>query len=202
VLLQNIVKITFHGNTRRSLLRCSLFCLLLAGCTSQPETDKKLISTFPGTIAKIVDNDEGLLHGISLGMPVEEVKKKSLPGDSLSSASDNYLFYEAMLDSLAEYTYECEFDEKGLRALTLMIYRKGETQADALFADFKNYFTKKYGQPEDMGFGYIWNAPAGKRPARITLKDESTEYLYGVISVSFYDSAFEARPTAKDSLSL
>jgi hypothetical protein len=178
------------------------FLLLLAGCSSQPEANKKIIAGFSGTVVKIIDNDEGLLHGIALGMTETEVKKNALPGDSLSSTSASYLLYEEKLDSLIEYTYECEFDEKGLSALTLMIYRKGETQADALFADLKNYFTKKYGQPEDAGFGYIWNAPAGKRPARITLKDESEEYLYGVISVSFYDSSFEARPTTRDSLAL
>lgn len=179
-----------------------IIILLLAACSAEPAADKKIIAGFSGTVVQIIDNDEGLLHGITLGMTEAEVKKKALPGDSLSSTSASYLLYEEKLDSSFEYTYECEFDAKGLSALTLMVYRKGETQADALFADFKNYFTKKYGQPEDVGFGYIWNAPAGKRPARITLKDESEEYLYGVISVSFYDSAFEARPTAGDSLAL
>jgi hypothetical protein len=179
-----------------------ILVLLLAACSSEPAADKKIIAGFSGTVVQIIDNDQGLLHGITLGMTEAEVKKNALPGDSLSSTSAGYLLYEEKLDSSFEYTYECEFDTKGLSALTLMVYRKGETQADALFADLKNYFTKKYGQPEDVGFGYVWNAPAGKRPARITLKDESEEYLYGVISVSFYDSSFEARPTTNDSLAL
>jgi hypothetical protein len=177
----------------------SLF--ILAGCSSEPSPKKEIVSQFTGIVPRVMDNDDGIFHGIELGMTSEEVKKKVLPGDSLSTSTENeYLFFEAKIDSANEYTYECSFDAKGLNAVTLMIYQKKESSAAQLFTDFKNYFTKKYGTPYDAGFGYIWEVPAGKRPAKITLREESEEYLYGVVSVEFYDRSFEPRPPARDSL--
>ncbi|MGL5890663.1 MAG: hypothetical protein ACRC3B_12295 [Bacteroidia bacterium] len=178
-----------------------LTLFILAGCSSEPSPKKEIVSQFTGIVPRVMDNDEGIFHGIELGMTADEVKKKALPGDSLSAATEsNYLFFEAKIDSAAEYTYECSFDAKGLSTLTLMIYQKKETSAAQLFTDFKNYFTKKYGNPFDAGFGYIWEIPAGKRPAKITLREESDEYLYGVVSVEFYDRSFEPRPVSSDSL--
>jgi hypothetical protein len=178
-----------------------LMLFILTGCSSEPAPKKEIISQFSGIVPLVMDNDEGIFHGIELGMTVDEVKKKALPGDSLSTSTEkDYLFYEARLDSSTEYTYECSFDAKGLSSVTLMIYQKKESSSAQLFADFKNYFTKKYGTPYDVGFGFIWEVPAGKRPAKITLREESEEYLYGVVSVEFYDRAFEPRPAGKDSL--
>lgn len=179
------------------------FVFILAGCSSEPAPKKEIISQFTGVLPRVVENDEGLFHGIELGMTAEEVKKKILQGDSLSSSTGNdYLFFEAKIDTTTEYNYECSFDTKGLSTVTLMIYQKAETSSAQLFNDFKNYFTKKYGTPYDAGFGYIWEVPTGKRPAKITLREESGEYLYGVISVEFYDRSFEPRPSTKDTLVL
>lgn len=174
--------------------------LLLSGCTSS-KPNRELVSEFKGVLPWVMDNDEGLLHGIELGMTTDEVRKHALPNDSLSDPSVDFLFFEAHLDSLHSYTYECSFDEKGLNTITLMIYLVNENSAASSFADFKTFFTKKYGTPNDIGVGYTWEVTTGKRPAKIELI-ERTDYLYGVLQINFFDRSFEARPQAGDSLVL
>lgn len=191
----------FQSTMRLTLVVPVSICLLLAACSSAPDPKKELVASFQGLLPLVVDNDEGLLHGIELGMTIEEVKKHALKSDSLSDLGADFLFYEATVDSQRTYTYECNFDVKGLHTLSLLIYQKDQPSAAQLFTDFKNYYTKKYGAPVDAGIGYIWEVPAGKRPAKILL-EEKTDYLYGVVSVHIYDRSFEPRPSSSDTLVL
>jgi hypothetical protein len=183
---------------RFPLFFCFGFFLLSAvGCSTTPE--RQVVSDFKGVLPRVMDNDEGLLHGIELGMSKEEVSKHVLPGDSLSDSGINLLEFEDQLDSSITYFYECHFDEKGLKSIILMIYLTKENSAAVLFSDFKTYFTKKYGSPDDIGVGYTWDAPKGKRPAKIQL-EEPTGYLYGVLQITFLDRDFSARPASNDTL--
>ncbi|GAB4138454.1 MAG: hypothetical protein Fur0041_13430 [Bacteroidia bacterium] len=170
-----------------------MLTLSLFSCNEaeEPRSNTTLVSQFNGVLPAIMRNDDSLFHGIALGMTQEEVKRTAQKPDSLSQEEKGYLFYEGRISSGKEYTWECTFDEKGLASVTVDIYLKDEETAGPQFDDFRNYFTKKYGTPEDTGESLIWTV-SGKRPARIELYQEF-EYAHGKLALYFYDSSFSPR---------
>jgi hypothetical protein len=171
-------------------------------CSSTPPAPPtKYVSQFKGLLPQIMDNDSGLFHGILLGMKPEEVKHFSIKSDSLSLEDKETLIYEGKLEGAKEYTYECNFDEKGLHTVILEIHLKDEPNADSLLADFNRYFTLRYG-PADESRGILsWNPSGGTRPARIEL-EEDPDYTYGKLTISFFDQSFDKAPQDGDSIVL
>lgn len=164
---------------------------LIAACSSEPEKKKDIVEQFPGLLASIVQNDEGIFHGISLGMSLDEVKKNVPATDSMSKLEENKYLFEGKLAPSKEYSYECTFDAKGLNDLTLDIYLKDQPDADSLYMDFSNYFSKRYGMPEVEEGITIWATSEGKRPARIILEKEE-DYNYGKLTIIFFDKSFDS----------
>ena len=183
------------------LLKLSVCCLFFVGCSSTPEPNKLIVSQFQGLVPLVMQNDEGLFHGIQLGMTVAEVKKNVTTGDSLSSEEKNYLLFEGKLAPTTIYDYDCNFDEKGLKDITLDIHLKGEKNADSLYADFKNYFSKRYCAPSESDGTTIWISTEGKRPAKIVLQEEE-DYLYGKLTIAFFDKTYDPQIISNDSLVL
>lgn len=188
------------------VLTAPFFCLFLAACSSTPEPETEIISQFKGQLPLIVENDSGLLHGISLGMTPEEVKKNALEEDSLGidDPAGMTLLFERRLtaDRKKEYTYECKFDNKGLYELTLEIHLKDQPDADSLYMDFANYYSKRYGMAQTPEGRTMWVTDEGKRPAKIILEDNTAEYNYGKLTIVFFDRSFDPPPSASDSLLL
>jgi hypothetical protein len=183
------------------LLLFIICCSFIAACSSEPEVKKDIVSQFSGVLPSIMQNDEGLFHGITLGMTLEEVQKHAQPSDSMSKLEENKYLFEGKLSQSKEYAYECDFDSKGLNDITLDIYLKDEQNADSLFTDFSNYFSKRYGMPVLAEGIATWTADEGKRPAKIILEKEE-EYQYGKLTITFFDKNFDAPPTVADTLSI
>jgi hypothetical protein len=176
-------------------------CTLFAACSSEPEPKKDIVSQFKGVLPAIMQNDEGLFHGMTLGMTLEEVQKYVPASDSMSKLEENIYLFEGKISASKEYAYECDFDAKGLNDITLDIYLKDEQNADSLFTDFSNYFSKRYGMPVVAEGVATWTANEGKRPAKIILEKEE-EYQYGKLTITFFDKNFDAPATESDSLPL
>lgn len=164
--------------------------IYLASCSSDPEPDNSLVGQFKGVLPALVQNDSNLFHGIALGMNKEEVKKFVLKTDSLAVEDQEYLQYEGRLGPGQEYIYDCLFDDKGLRDLTIDIFLKNDKNAHVLFTDFRNYFTKKYGPPTDSIMFWSWEVKSGSRPAIIDLIEEE-DWGYGKLQIAMYDRDFE-----------
>jgi hypothetical protein len=176
-------------------------CLFIAACSSAPEPKKDIVNQFQGLLPKIIQNDEGVFHGISLGMSLDEVKKNIPATDSMSLIEENKYLFEGKLSPNKEYSYECDFDTKGLNGITLDIYLKDEKNADSLFTDFSNYFSKRYGMPTASDGTDTWISNEGKRPAKIILEKEE-DYQYGKLTISFFDKSFDPPATNSDSLAI
>lgn len=173
----------------RNLIPALFAIAFLASCSSEPEINNKLVGTHTPLVQKIFYSDDSLLHGISLGMKKDEVKKMLAPGDSLTEEEDDYLLAEGRYDQSKYYTWECEFDSAGLFSITLDIYLTDEQNATEWYKDITAYFTDKYGNPTDDGLALTWEIKNAKRPARLELY-EDTDYPYGKLSVYYYDLAF------------
>ncbi|HET6990864.1 MAG TPA: hypothetical protein VFJ43_06045, partial [Bacteroidia bacterium] len=178
-----------------------VFCLFITACSSPPEPKKDIVNQFHGLLPRLIQNDEGLLHGITLGMSLDSVKKFVPAGDSMSKMEENKYLFEGKLSANKEYSYECDFDDKGLNDITLDIYLKDEKNADSLFTDFSNYFSKRYGMPTESDGVTIWMSNEGKRPAKIILEKEE-DYQYGKLTISFFDKNFDLPVSPGDSLIL
>jgi hypothetical protein len=172
------------------ILTYSVCCFFVAACSNPPETNKKIVSQFHGLLPVVMQNDDGLFHGISLGMTMDEVKKNVIPSDSIGAEQKDYLEFEGKLAPNKLYDYDCNFDEKGLKDITLDIHLKDEKNADSLYTDFKNYFSKRYGMPSESDGTTIWISNEGKRPAKIVLQEEE-DYLYGKLTIAFFDKTFD-----------
>lgn len=176
-------------------------CVLFAACSSTPEPKKDIVNQFTGLLPEVMQNDEGIFHGISLGMTIEDVKLMLAEGDSMSKLDEKKYLFEGKLSANKEYTYECDFDEKGLRDLTLDIHLKDEKNADSLYLDFSNYFSKRYGMPATHDGITTWITAEGKRPAKIILEKEE-DYQYGKLTITFFDKNFDPPPSPADTLLL
>lgn len=181
----------------RYLIPTVLVFAFLVSCTSEPGINNKLVSTHTPLVQKIFYSDDSLLHGISLGMKKDEVKKMLAPGDSLTEEEDDYLLAEGHFDVAKYYTWECEFDSAGLFSITLDIYLTDEQDATEWHKDITAYFTDKYGNATDDGLALTWEVKNARRPARIELYEDA-DYPYGKLSVYYYDLAFI--PTNGDSI--
>jgi hypothetical protein len=176
-------------------------CSLFAACSSEPERKKDIVNQFSGALPTLMQHDEGLFHGISLGMTLEEVKQNVPPSDSMSKLEENKYLFEGKLSANKEFSYECDFDSKGLNDITLDIYLKDEPNADSLFIDFSNYFSKRYGMPVLEEGVTTWITNEGKRPAKIILEKEE-DYLYGKLTITFFDKNFDMPSTDADTVLL
>lgn len=161
----------------------------LASCSSEPEVNNKLLLTHTPLVQKIFYSDDSLFHGISLGMTKEEVKKMLAPGDSITEEDNEYLYVEGQFDTSKIYSWECEFDEKGLSTLALEVFLRDEETATEWYTDITAYFTDRFGPATDDGVALTWEITKAKRPTRIELTEEMG-YGYGKLNVYYYDLSF------------
>jgi hypothetical protein len=188
----------------RVLLALFISVMILAGCSGDPEVNNRILINHSPFVQYIFQNDDSLLHGISLGQSKNEVKKNAVGHDSLSLEESDYVFYEGKLDPTHYYTYECSFDSAGVYSLTLDIYLTSDESGTVLFQDITAYFTEKYGPATDDGYSLVWEIKNTQRPFRIELK-EDIEYPYGKVTMDCYDLSFvpeETEPSGQDSLFL
>lgn len=174
---------------KRALFGLAISVVILDSCSSEPELNNKLLISHSPLVQKIFYSDDSLFHGISLGMTKDEVKKMLAPGDSIMEESADYLYVEGSFDTSKIYSWDCDFDEKGLAALTLDVYLKDEESATEWYTDITAYFTDRFGPATDDGIALSWEIKNAKRPARIELVEEMG-YGYGKLNVHYYDLSF------------
>lgn len=174
---------------KRVLFSLFVIAVVLGACSGEPEVNNKLLLTHTPLVQKIFYSDDSLFHGISLGMTKEEVKKMLAPGDSITEEDNEYLYVEGQYDTSKIYSWECEFDEKGLATLALEIFLRDEETATEWYTDITSYFTDRFGPATDDGVALTWEITKAKRPARIELTEEMG-YGYGKLNVYYYDLSF------------
>lgn len=166
-----------------------LALIFAIGCSDTPELNNKLLLSHSPLVQQIFYTDDSLLHGISLGMSRDDVKKSLAPHDSITEEDATYLLIEGRYDTSKYYSWECEFDTAGLFAITLDIYLTDEREATPWMTDITAYFTDRFGPATDDGIALTWEVKNAKRPARIELM-EDTGYPYGKLSIYYYDLSF------------
>lgn len=136
---------------------------------------------------QVVGSKKGHFRGHSIGANIEEVKKgeKEEPKDW----EEDYLYYDIELNEYETYTLSYSFDEKGLYEIQIDVYLDKIETASELFKTFKTHFTKKYGisEEEDLRYGLWVLKSEMSDEIEITLVDESLDYDYAKVSISFYD---------------
>ncbi len=96
---------------------------------------------------KIVRNTDGMIRGVSVGDPLDEVKQqeKSQPMED----STNYIGYNVELgnNEMTDILYYYNPDNGTVRNITLDVYLNDPQSVDSLMQEFNQYFTDKYGRP-------------------------------------------------------
>ncbi|HTL82532.1 MAG TPA: hypothetical protein VL651_12555 [Bacteroidia bacterium] len=177
------------------------FLSALFSCTSETPANNKIVSQFTGVLPQVIQNDSALLHGLRLGMNIVEVKKAAHDFDSLAVEQPDYLQFEHRISARKSFTYDCEFDKNGLSAITMDIFLEDEKNGDSLYDDFEKYFTLRFGKPDESGTNPTWTANIGNRPAKIEL-EEDEGYMYGKLTIWFYDATFDAPSPDGDTAAL
>lgn len=171
----------------KHLLKIAAYFFLISFIVSCSNPESKL-SKYGNTLEAIIKTDEGVFRGIHLGMSPDSLKLKELEG--LIEASDDYFYYEFKIDS-SSYSIAYSFDEKKLSEIQVDIFLKTEEQAADVFNKFKDYFTEKYGAGENENEFFVWITPSGiKGNIKIALADESSDYNYGKLTLSFYNAEY------------
>jgi len=172
--------IYFKFNSFRCLL-IGLSCVLFSSCADQQHPSPK-----PDFMQQIIKDSTSFFRGIDLDMTLAAVKSKE---DTIPSEEEgDYLFYEVKVDSSNSYTISYSFDDKGLSEVQVDIFIDNEKKAADLYTGFKNYFDRKLGQGDSKNGFTTWikkeEQQSGER--EVELLDESGDYNYGKLSLSFY----------------
>jgi hypothetical protein len=171
------------------------FCIFVSCSTKKEPTAK--VEDYDETMKLIFRNDSGLFHGANLGMKTEAVKKleKGLQPDE---EEDYYLSYSFGKSDTLHGTWYYNFED-GLDEVGVDIFREKQKECDWLFIEIKNYFIKRYGQPRIENQLLIWFVKnQGKEGAQITLADESKDYGYGKLTLTFFPFVSEVDPKEKE----
>jgi hypothetical protein len=181
------------------LYRHFILFLILSGfiaCTPKKEPAVK-VEELSQVLKRIVKSDNGLFRGANIGMGITEVK--GIESDQKpDEEAENYLSYSfGFKDSLQGNIYY-NF-ENGLDEIGVDVFREKSKECDWLFADFKNYFTKRYGVPKVDNQLLIWYVKdQGKEGAEISLADESKDYGYGKLTITIFPFQSEVDPGEKE----
>ncbi|MCC6691404.1 MAG: hypothetical protein IT235_07715 [Bacteroidia bacterium] len=157
----------------------------LASCSCE----KSPLAEYGESFEQLMRTDSGLFRGMDLGLTKEQIKTIEPNGLKEEDNNDgvNYLFYELNLDSVTTYTLAYYLPNNRLNSIEADIYLLNEPEAADLFAVFKKYFEKKYGQALVDGDFYFWTAIGRMGKTRIALADESPTYKRGKLTLVIHD---------------
>ncbi len=157
----------------------SLFAGFISGCG-----EKKKFSEYSEGFRKLARADEGIFRGYEPGMSFQAVKNAE-PGRPVQEEKD-YLFYEYREKNGEMFTLEFVFDQGILQEFRLDGYYIAKGDARTLFLEIKEFFESRYGEGEDY-FGFSgWVLKKNDRLIYCELKDESSEYRQGKLSLFVY----------------
>ncbi len=134
----------------------------------------------------IQKSDKGILRGAEIGntiLEVQQLENKEFLVDNMPE----YLYYDYKLDKTNSYTVSYDFAQEGLYAIELSVYFDNIEEANLIFADFNEYFTKIYGKSKVVEDGYTsWVTKSKKtgNNVEIAMINDSKEYGYVSVLIS------------------
>lgn len=162
--------------------------LLLFACNSEPENlvppREQVFKGFHYSLDSILQKKEGIVHGIELSEPLNDVKSKEKKNpDELDV---DYCLYNYKVDSLTTYSIAYSFVNDSLDEMELQINSLSHDEGTEILNNIKKYYTEKYTSPlMDKGI-YVFNCfDSKKRNFKISLTDNSTTET-GVINILVY----------------
>ncbi|HVA98448.1 MAG TPA: hypothetical protein VNG53_06100 [Bacteroidia bacterium] len=139
-------------------------------------------------------SNQGLFRGLDFGMsPENVVKSEQIEPDENDK---DYLFYTIPFDTLAAdsnnyFTISYSFDERGMNEIKAEVFLNTDQDAEQLINKITSYYNQKYQKATNEDETSIWtlhDPNYGK--IKIALADESAEYGYGKITLSFYNGDY------------
>ncbi|MFI5148484.1 MAG: hypothetical protein ACHQRM_02050 [Bacteroidia bacterium] len=176
---------------------CSLSGLAVWSC-STPKVPYNKVEDYNAVMKRLLLTDSGLFRGVNMGATPASVKatEKTMKPDE---EEENYLSYSIAFPDTIQCAYYYDFDGGGLNEIGINIYRTKAKNFDWLFTSLKQYFTKKYGNPETEKALLVWYVKnQGKEGAQITLGDESADYGYGELTLTIFPFQSQVDPTEKE----
>lgn len=170
----------FNKNKTKNSLFLSFIVVvtLITSCSNIKDLEE-----YSPELKKLVINTEGVFRGIEMGMELDEVKNKETA--TLSDESNDYLYYDAILNETDYYTINYYFSDKGLYEISVDVYQDIAANALSLRNALETYFNDKYGKPRTIDDYLVWNTDAkGFKNVEISLYGEEREEGGGFISLS------------------
>ncbi len=155
--------------------------LLLVACAGEDNTEEQYFNT-------IIKTEQGHFRGVEIGDSLATVK--AVDPDYLVFESEEELEYQIPLveEDSSFFDINYSFDEFGLFEIQVDIYLSNPDETTLMFERFKTYFNKKYGESM-MSAGYTtWlTQSAQKNNVEVSLIDESTDFGYNLLSITFFE---------------
>lgn len=146
--------------------------LLLIACLSACIQRKEIQD-----IVKVPDSQ---FHGVNIGATPKEVMVAE-QGNKLGEKSDGdtFISYEFELDEGEHYMVGYSFEEGKLYDIEADFFLEDAARAEELFAQFKDFYTLKYGESH-VEEGYtVWNDKDKDKQVTVSLVDQSSEQKKG-----------------------
>lgn len=131
-------------------------------------------------IQDIVKVSDSQFHGVNLGASPKEVMVAE-QGNKLGEKSNGNTFisYEFELDGDEHYLVGYSFEEGKLYDIEADFFLDDPSRAEELFAQFKDFYTLKFGESH-VEEGYtVWNSPNDTNQVTVSLVDQSAEQRKG-----------------------
>lgn len=174
-----------------------LFLMVAAGGMLVSCGSKAPVKPVPAAFSlfeTVLKDSAGLVRGADLGDDPEVVRQMEY--DSALVVSNKYaLIYDYKLPEERALNLKYTFGGNALQKIEMDVFLASEGQADTLTQDFKKYYSKKFGEPQQQMGVYVWMglSQTGSN-AVIEMKDESAEYGYGKLNITIYPKDFQSKP--------
>lgn len=167
-------------------LACVTFIVSCGENANRPSKTTDNVQSSFSAAAYLAKDTIGFFRGAEFGDESEVIRQMETDS-ALVFSSPNILKYEYQLPGDRHYNIDYTFKKNRLSSLNFDIFLNSETEAENLTVEFKEWFSKKFGEgTSEMGF-FAWKVPAENyKEAFIELKDESAEFGYGKVNITAY----------------
>ncbi|MDQ3193316.1 MAG: hypothetical protein M3Q58_17165 [Bacteroidota bacterium] len=156
-----------------------LFSIILATMiySCKPE-----VSEYGDKFENIVLTGEGIFRNVNIGETLEAVKSKEK--GKLVEEDTDYLYYDFEINSTDYYNISYYFDNTGLYETMFDATFDKKADAQELFNNFNDYYTKLYGKPKNEEGFLIWQTSSDvSNKIEIALVNNSTGNENGYVSL-------------------
>lgn len=131
-------------------------------------------------IQDIVKVPDSQFHGVNIGATPQEVMLAE-QGNKLGEKSDgnNFISYEFDLGDEEHYMVGYSFEDGKLYDIEADFFLEDGKRAEELFAQFKDFYTLKYGESHEEGGYTVWNERDKDKQVTVSLVDQSGEQQKG-----------------------